>query len=169
MSMRVLLRRSYADEESPAGGRSTSKAPSRPASLRAAETLALTTTRRQFLGKVLARAFVVGASAAMVDTLFADYAAANHTACQQQVAPRCSCCGNPPSGCHQNCKNRPYSSGRCGSGGNCWVEGSKRCCDCCCHPGCTNLNDCSRPGHRCDNCTGCGSGTWKRCVCIYNI
>lgn len=132
--------------------------------VRLAESLALRSTRRTFLRWALERAFVLGASAALVQTVFADYAAANHTACQQQVAPSCSCCG-PAGGCHANCKNRNWGTGKCGTLPNCWIEGNFLCCDCCCHNPCTNFNNC--PPHNCRTCTMCGGGgTWNRCVCV---
>lgn len=136
---------------------------------KAAEQVAIITTRRRFLRWSLERAFVLGASAALVEGLFAERASATHTPCgASQVSPRCSCSGGG-SACSSNCKNRNYGTGNCGTQNNCWITGDYKCCDCCCHNPCTNLNDCDRPNHTCRTCgndTCGGTGTWNRCTCI---
>jgi hypothetical protein len=134
-----------------------------------AERVASISTRRRFLRRALESAFILGTSAALVEGLFTERAAATHTPCgASQVAPRCSCCGGG-SACSSSCKKRNYGTNECGTQNNCWVTGSYLCCDCCCHNPCTNLNDCSQPNHTCRTCTNSscgGSGTWNRCVCI---
>lgn len=134
-----------------------------PLTLRMAEGLALICTRRHFLRWMLERAFVLGTSAALVDSLFADYAAASHYGCgPQSVSPRCSCCSEGQ--CGSGCSNRPYATSSCGSGPNCWIYGNLLCCDCCCPLSCIIQSDCSAPGHSCGACKVCTS--LRRCTCF---
>lgn len=130
-----------------------------PASLRFAEGLALLTSRRNFLKRVLQGAFVMGASGVLMSTVFEEHASA--AGCGP--APYCkpACCPDSITLCHTSyCKKQHYNTGRCEAGGNCWSKSNTLCCDCCCKSNCPQslVGTC--------NASTCGSGYWK-CICNY--
>lgn len=128
-------------------------------------------TRRQFLRNAGTVALGAALSAALIGTEFSGVALATGT-CASPCGPSPLCDGANCNGSGQcgtgtpNCQNRPYNSGNCGSGNNCWTEpycpgcaqnhGSFRCCDCCCP-------NAPQSGGSCTGCSG-GSTKWK-CIC----
>lgn len=126
----------------------------RPLVLRAAEGMAMVTSRRKFLRSVMRGAFALGASGALINSVFEDHAEAGTCG----PSPYCLCCSDQSDPCG-TCKNRKYATSSCGSP-SCWISnpGNHLCCDCCCSAGC------SPGGAQLCSSSSCG-GTYYKCVC----
>lgn len=124
-----------------------------------ARSVAVGTTRREFLGWVCRGVFVLFASSAMVGSVFTESAQASVCGSGSPFCPSGSCghtkCQNNPGG---TCKNTSYGHGTCSTSyPGCWYGGSHfMCCDCCC----TNATG--------NDCSSCG-GSYKKCRCIMTI
>lgn len=131
-----------------------------------ARIVALTSTRRAFMGGLLKGAFTLGASAAMVSTVFEGSAEATHT---YPCGPSPICSGSQGgymggSGACPNGKKREYNKFVCTTANvnQCWLAGSWLCCDCCY----TNVSN-TQPGHTRKRCTSCGSTTHYGCINVF--
>jgi hypothetical protein len=131
-----------------------------------AQWLARETSRRSFVKKLLKGAFLVGASGALMGSVFTETARAHHVCVDPGDSPYCpitTCCNSSTKNCKNtsSCKGRPYRGSTCQSTGGCWTEYEQgklwKCCDCC--------TTASVGGQ---SCTGCGGGTWQRCVCEFD-
>lgn len=136
----------------------------KPPVVNVAEHLALLTSRRQFLRRVLEGTFVLGASSALLGGVFAGRAGAcTGTICSRSCGPSPCCptgrCGSGGA-CGSGCKARDYGTFTCGSSGSCWSATDPctlcvvACCDCCC----TNLSS----GNVCSS---CGATGYRACIC----
>lgn len=136
------------------------------AATRFAQAMAVGTSRRTFMRRIMQTAFALGASAAMVGEVFQGEAQAFHTyPCgDSPICPKSQ--GGYLTGnvCPSPGKPRCYAGSTCTSSScnKCWLAGSWLCCDCCYQ----NVSN-TQPGHTRRSCSGCGSGLWYRCINVY--
>lgn len=136
-----------------------------PVDIAFARWFAVQTSRRRFLGTMMKGAFAVGAAGSMWGSILAEPASANHVCSDPGESPYCDggCCDSIALNCKNTsgCKGRPYQGSTCQTSGGCWTEYEWgrlwKCCDCC---------TTSSVGG--GSCTGCGAGTWQKCICEFD-